>query len=220
MDTFPADKTEFTGGSNPGQDAIVGQLVKFPQEKSQKRLTTSLVDGKGQKTTTSFLPFIQSNGGEYFFSPSLQLLRDLSGKPQTGKRKRADSCPKGRSIVYQGKFSYSKYSSNENIWAVFPDGQQYGAPIYILTTFATAESGVEKGPFNGVYPFMEVNPGTRSFTSRVDRNSAVEEYYGFDGCWSEDGETLDLNMYNKKGEWCSKHSLKRVTKDTQTEYKN
>ncbi|OGE52784.1 hypothetical protein PENARI_c009G12023 [Penicillium arizonense] len=92
LDTFPADKTEYTGGTNPGQDVIVGQLVKKPQKPKHKILTTSLVDGKGQNTTTSFLPFIQSNGGDYFFSPSLQLLRDMSGQC-----KREDSCYKGMS---------------------------------------------------------------------------------------------------------------------------
>lgn len=80
LNTFPADKTEYTGGHNPGQDAIIGQLVSKPQKPSQKILTTALVDGEGKHTTTSFLPFIQSNGGDYFFSPSLKLLKELGGK--------------------------------------------------------------------------------------------------------------------------------------------
>ncbi|KAJ6000246.1 hypothetical protein N7481_000655 [Penicillium waksmanii] len=81
LDTFPADKTKFTGGVNPGQDAIVGQLVKPILKEKHKRLTTALVDGNGQNSETSFQPFIQSNGGDYFFSPSLSLIGELGGRP-------------------------------------------------------------------------------------------------------------------------------------------
>lgn len=77
-DTFPPNKVHINGGRNPGQDPIVGQAVKGAIEEDDKVLNFSLVDGKKQNTQISFLPFIQSNGGDYFFSPSLELLRKIS----------------------------------------------------------------------------------------------------------------------------------------------
>ncbi|KAJ5279536.1 hypothetical protein N7478_004908 [Penicillium angulare] len=220
LDTFPADKTEFTGGTNPGQDAIVGQLVKRPQKPKHKILTTSLVDGKGQNTTTSFLPFIQSNGGDYFFSPSIQLLGDMAGGLKTGKRKRGDENSSGMSVIYHAKFSYYQYANNENIWVVFPDGQTHGSPLHVLATFTKSAAGVLNEALHGIFPFMHVDSDSRSFKTRVKENSNVPQYYWFDGGWSENGENLDLIMYNKAGEKCGEYTLERVTKDTQLKSKN
>ncbi|KAJ6091822.1 hypothetical protein N7467_003791 [Penicillium canescens] len=80
-DTFPADKTKFTGGMNPGQDPIVGQSVKGAIEEDDKVLNMSIYDGDGKHNKITFEPFIQSNGGDYFFAPSLKLLRDLAVAP-------------------------------------------------------------------------------------------------------------------------------------------
>jgi hypothetical protein len=38
----------------------------------------SIVDGKGARNSISFDSFVQSNGGEYFFMPSLPVLRDMA----------------------------------------------------------------------------------------------------------------------------------------------
>ncbi|KUL81850.1 hypothetical protein ZTR_09745 [Talaromyces verruculosus] len=78
LDTFPDDKDQYTGGENPGQDCIVGQLVKRPQKPKHKILTTAITDGKGEHKTTSYLPFIKSHGGDYFFSPSISLLQAMT----------------------------------------------------------------------------------------------------------------------------------------------
>ncbi|KAJ5648085.1 hypothetical protein N7490_004457 [Penicillium lividum] len=80
-DTFPFGKTEFTGGINPGQDALVGQSVKGAIEDDDKILSTSIYDGNGQHNQVNFMPFIESHGGDYFFTPSLKLLRELSVAP-------------------------------------------------------------------------------------------------------------------------------------------
>ncbi|CAI7608303.1 unnamed protein product [Penicillium bialowiezense] len=77
-DTFPADKTDFTDGINPGQDVIIGQSVKGAIEEDDKLLYTCVYDGNKVHNKVTFEPFIQSNGGDYFFTPSLKLLGDLS----------------------------------------------------------------------------------------------------------------------------------------------
>ncbi|KAJ5168686.1 uncharacterized protein N7482_004280 [Penicillium canariense] len=124
MDTFPPGKTRYTGGTNPGQDAIIGQLVKNPQKEKHKILTTSLVDGKGQNTTTSFLPFIQANGGDYFFTPSLQLLRDMSGQPAPGKiEQRSEPLPEQRSEQRLEQRSEQR-SEHEGFFSQFGHGVQ------------------------------------------------------------------------------------------------
>ncbi|KAJ5111226.1 hypothetical protein N7532_001761 [Penicillium argentinense] len=207
LDTFPADKTEYTGGTNPGQDAIVGQLVKKPQREKHKRLTTSLVDGKGQNTTTSFLPFIQSNGGDYFFSPSLKLLEELGGN---NKRKRSDSCCCGPSIVYSGKYETGIFGRNEVIWAVFPKGRREGAPLHVLTTW-TAPVGKEKVPLSFLY--NAIDSGDRTFATRgIDKNGSHD--YWFEGSVSEDGTGLGLRMSDSCGDECARYVLSLVTEDT------
>ncbi|KAJ5650355.1 uncharacterized protein N7484_004078 [Penicillium longicatenatum] len=80
-DNFPLNKRKFTGGKNPGQDPVVGQLVKHPIEDDDKVLQMALVDGHEQHKQISFTPFIESNGGDYFFTPSLKLLRELAVAP-------------------------------------------------------------------------------------------------------------------------------------------
>jgi hypothetical protein len=66
---------------NPGQDPIVGQSVKGAIEEDDKVLNMSIYDGDGKHNKITFEPFIQSNGGDYFFAPSLKLLRDLAVAP-------------------------------------------------------------------------------------------------------------------------------------------
>lgn len=74
-DEFPHDKLDFTGGFHPGQDAVIGQWDK---KSTDKNLKTSIFDGHGKHNQVTFQSFIESHGGDYFFSPSLKLLRDLS----------------------------------------------------------------------------------------------------------------------------------------------
>lgn len=80
-DTFPADKTDFTGGMNPGQDAIVGQSVKGAFEEDDKILYTSIYDGNKQHNKVTFEPFVRANGGDYLITPSLKLFGDFSVAP-------------------------------------------------------------------------------------------------------------------------------------------
>jgi deferrochelatase/peroxidase EfeB len=81
VDDFPEKKAEFTGGRLAGQDAVVGQSVKSDIKGHHKNSQLAIVDGQGQHNQVTFTPFIQSNGGEYFFTPSLKLLRDLAVAP-------------------------------------------------------------------------------------------------------------------------------------------
>ncbi|KAJ5948638.1 hypothetical protein N7454_001945 [Penicillium verhagenii] len=78
LSTFPDEKWDYTGGENPGQDCIVGQLVKLPQKPKHYSLTTAITNGKGEHATTSYKPFIQAHGGDYFFSPSISLLQKMT----------------------------------------------------------------------------------------------------------------------------------------------
>ncbi|KAJ6024710.1 hypothetical protein N7540_005507 [Penicillium herquei] len=77
-DTFPPNVTQFTGGKNPGQDPMIGQSVKGAIEDDDKILTMSLVDGHKKNAQITFDPFIQSNGGDYFFTPSVKFLREIT----------------------------------------------------------------------------------------------------------------------------------------------
>ncbi|KAJ5660995.1 uncharacterized protein N7484_000367 [Penicillium longicatenatum] len=78
LNTFPDEKWNYTGGENPGQDCIVGQLIKRPQKPKHHVLTTAITNGKGEHSTTSYKPFIQAHGGDYFFSPSISLLQTMA----------------------------------------------------------------------------------------------------------------------------------------------
>ncbi|KAJ6096020.1 hypothetical protein N7486_006766 [Penicillium sp. IBT 16267x] len=80
-DTFPSGKTAFTGGMNPGQDPVVGQSVKGAIEDDDKLLQVSIFDGNKKHNQVTFMPFIESNGGDYFFTPSLKLMRELAVAP-------------------------------------------------------------------------------------------------------------------------------------------
>jgi deferrochelatase/peroxidase EfeB len=44
-------------------------------------MNLSIYDGNHRHNKITFEPFIQSNGGGYFFTPSLKLLRDLAVAP-------------------------------------------------------------------------------------------------------------------------------------------
>lgn len=195
----------------------MGQLVKRPQKPQHKILTTSLVDGKGQNTTTSFLPFIQSNGGDYFFSPSLSLLREMGGLSQPGNCKPSDSCCCGPSIAYRGKFNHSTpdgtpWASNENIWAIFPKGQADGAPLYVLTAFTKNNVGTEKKPFYFHYKAIHVDSGSRAFTTKgddFDGTGYYDFFDRFDGTWSEDGQMLQLIMRDQSEEEIGRYPMVR-----------
>ncbi|KAJ5525225.1 hypothetical protein N7494_011875 [Penicillium frequentans] len=80
-DNFPAGKRKFTGGMAPGQDPVVGQLVKGGSQDDDKVLQMAIVDGHKNHNQITFTPFIESNGGDYFFTPSLKLMRDLAVAP-------------------------------------------------------------------------------------------------------------------------------------------
>ncbi|KAJ5392395.1 hypothetical protein N7509_007885 [Penicillium cosmopolitanum] len=78
-DTFPAGKKKFTGGKYPpGQDALIGQSLKNPIDEDDKLLHIMVYDDhdKEHKRIT-FDPWIEAQGGDYFFTPSLDLLRKL-----------------------------------------------------------------------------------------------------------------------------------------------
>ncbi|KAJ5094745.1 hypothetical protein N7456_010606 [Penicillium angulare] len=79
LDNFPSNKEKFTGGILPGQDPVIAQELPSTKQADDRSLTFSLTDGKGQHSQMVFPSFIQSQGGDYFFSPSLKLLRTLSG---------------------------------------------------------------------------------------------------------------------------------------------
>ncbi|CAG7938229.1 unnamed protein product [Penicillium nalgiovense] len=78
-DNFPKKKETFTGGTVPGQDPVIGQKLPSTKQEDDKHLTFSITDGKGKKTSIEFPPFVESQGGDYFFTPSLSLLRTMSG---------------------------------------------------------------------------------------------------------------------------------------------
>lgn len=217
MDTFPADKTEYTGGYKPGQDAIIGQLVSKPQKPSQKVLTTALVDGKNKHTTTSFLPFIQSNGGDYFFSPSLKLLAELGGKGITGKRKRAEDPSTGLAVIYSGVYDNGVYGQNEIIWASFPQGRKEGAPLHVLTTSSEGNAEKSKVPLSFLYD--AINSDGRSFVTQGAEGNGKHEYW-FSGTTRENGAKLGLVMTDKDGRSLAQYELNQVTKDTKINFKN
>ncbi|KAJ5993463.1 hypothetical protein N7451_009187 [Penicillium sp. IBT 35674x] len=80
-DNFPPGKRKFTGGMAPGQDPFVGQAVKGASQEDDKLLQMSIFDGNKKHNQISFMPFIESNGGDYFFTPSLKCLRELAVAP-------------------------------------------------------------------------------------------------------------------------------------------
>ncbi|KAL3484186.1 hypothetical protein BJX62DRAFT_244160 [Aspergillus germanicus] len=55
----------------PGIDPIMG---------SSRLNNMSIVDGNGARNSIDFDSFVQSNGGEYFFMPSLPVLREMAAK--------------------------------------------------------------------------------------------------------------------------------------------
>lgn len=66
---------------NPRQDVIIGQSAKGAIEEDDKLLYTCVYDGNKVHNKVTFEPFVQFNGGNYFFTPSLKLLGDLSMAP-------------------------------------------------------------------------------------------------------------------------------------------
>lgn len=80
-DNFPPGKRKFTGGMAPGQDPVVGQLVKGASQDDDNVLQMAIVDGHKKHNQITFEPFIESNGGDYFFTPSLKLMRQLAETP-------------------------------------------------------------------------------------------------------------------------------------------
>ncbi|KAJ5099808.1 hypothetical protein N7532_006809 [Penicillium argentinense] len=69
-------------GKLPGQDVVIGQSIKDPDEEDDKILDVGIVDGNGQSGRITFEPFVQSHGGDYFFTPSLKLLGDIGAGKQ------------------------------------------------------------------------------------------------------------------------------------------
>ncbi|KOS45950.1 hypothetical protein ACN38_g3115 [Penicillium nordicum] len=78
-DDFPSEKVKYTGGTLPGQDPVIGQTLPSTKQADDTGLTFSITDGKGQHTQVEFPSFVESQGGDYFFTPSLSLLRTMSG---------------------------------------------------------------------------------------------------------------------------------------------
>ncbi|GIJ84646.1 hypothetical protein Asppvi_003495 [Aspergillus pseudoviridinutans] len=111
------------------------------------------------------------------------------------------------SAVYHGKFSYAHYAKDENIWAVFPAGLRTGAPFYVMATFTKNAQGIENAPYQGLKPKLIVNHQDRTFSAKVEPGSSVDQYYWFEGTWSSDGQTLELQMYNKPGDKLDKYTL-------------
>lgn len=66
---------------NPRQDVIIGLSVKSAIEEDAKFLYTCVYDGNKVHNMVTFEPFVQSNGRDCFFTPSLKLLGDLSMAP-------------------------------------------------------------------------------------------------------------------------------------------
>lgn len=198
----------------------MGQLVKRPKRPEDSKLTTSLVDHDGNQKTTSYAPFIQSNGGDYFFSPSLSLLRELAGAPQPGqgKRKRSDSCSYGPTVVYAGKFSLNRDGAatvdNENTWAIFPRGQTNGSPVYIMSTLTknNDQRKTEKVPFCLNYKAVRIAEGSDTFETRGTEVEASGDYdflEYIDGKWSDGGKTLELVLRDHLKNEVGKCSLAR-----------
>jgi hypothetical protein len=113
------------------------------------------------------------------------------------------------SAVYHGKFNYRQYAKDENIWAVFPAGLRTGAPFYTLATFTKNAQGTENAPLQSLQPNLVVDHEARTFSAKVESDSSVEQYYWFEGTWSSDGQTLELQMYNKPGDKLDKYTLRR-----------
>ena len=69
---------EHTGGNVPGQDPVIAQTVKDPMEEDDKILDMNMHNKAGVPTQVQFTSFVKSNGGEYFFTPSMKYLKSLA----------------------------------------------------------------------------------------------------------------------------------------------
>lgn len=61
-----------------GVDPIMAKRSKDPVTAAAEELNMSISNKEGKESSISFDTFVESNGGEYFFMPSLTLLRDLA----------------------------------------------------------------------------------------------------------------------------------------------
>jgi hypothetical protein len=95
--------------------------------------------------------------------------------------------------VYTGKFNYSPYASNENIFVVLLDGWVERGRVQVFSTFTRDAAGVDKRPFDltTAYVLKANDANANSFTIR-DLDQKV--YYWFDGARA--GDTLTLNLHN------------------------
>ncbi|KAJ5931165.1 hypothetical protein N7466_006658 [Penicillium verhagenii] len=78
-DNFPTKKEKYIGGLLPGQDAVIGQSLPSTKQADDAVLTLTITDKQGEHKTLQFPSFVEAQGGDYFFTPSLTLLRTISG---------------------------------------------------------------------------------------------------------------------------------------------
>ncbi|RYP13153.1 hypothetical protein DL765_007028 [Monosporascus sp. GIB2] len=69
--TFPPGKTQ-----QPGQDPLIGQIVDSDNQ-GARSMTGANPDDTGSTLDLGFQKWVVAKGGEYFFSPSMPVLRDV-----------------------------------------------------------------------------------------------------------------------------------------------
>ncbi|RYP39148.1 hypothetical protein DL767_002328 [Monosporascus sp. MG133] len=79
--TFPPNKTQ-----QPGQDPLIGQIVD-PDKQGARSMTGANPGDTGSTLDLGLQKWVVAKGGEYFFSPSIPVLRDVfsAGFPTQGK---------------------------------------------------------------------------------------------------------------------------------------
>ncbi|EDR10805.1 uncharacterized protein LACBIDRAFT_324709 [Laccaria bicolor S238N-H82] len=95
------------------------------------------------------------------------------------------------SLVFTGKFNYSPYASNENIFVVLLDGWVERGGVLVFSTFTKDASGVDKRPFDLTtkYVLKASDSDVKKFIIRDLDNKA---YYWFDASRGTDTITLNL----------------------------
>ena len=98
--------------------------------------------------------------------------------------------------VFTGKFDFSPYASNENMFVVLKDGWVERGQVFVFSTFTKDASGVDKRPFDltTAYVLQAEDASAKTFTIR-DLNKKA--FYWFHGTRNEDGTiTLELHSPN------------------------
>ena len=103
--------------------------------------------------------------------------------------------PTVNSKTFTGKFNYSPYANNENIFVVLPNGVEPGCKAYVFTTWTQNAAGVQKSPYAQVKNVISYPPGYAYFYIGTHDTAA---YYWWRATVQDGGNKIKLEMYSPR----------------------